>query len=52
MSVYDGVCIHIIPSTGELTLYSTFYCRIVYYGGLVYMNDVGYEGGNLALRVA
>ena len=38
--------------TDELVLYSTVYCRIVYYGGRVYDNDGGYEGGNLASRVA
>ena len=43
---------HIVPSTGQLALYSTVYCSIVYYGGRVYGHDRGYKGGNLALRVA
>ena len=50
--VYNGVCVHIIPSMGKLTLYSTVYCRFVYYGGQVYGNDGGYEGDDLASRIA
>jgi len=46
------VCIYIVPSTGQLTLYSTVYCRVIYYGGQVYGRDRGYEGGNFASRVA
>ena len=33
-------------------LYSIVYCRIVHYGGRVYGHDGGYEGDNLASRVA
>jgi len=43
MSVYNGTCVYIVPSTGELALYSTVYCRIVYYGGRVYGHDEGYD---------
>jgi len=35
MSVYSGIYIYIVPSTGQLALYSTVYCRIVYYEGWV-----------------
>jgi len=31
MTVYNGICVYIIPSTGQLALYSTVYCHIVYY---------------------
>jgi len=32
-SVYNKICVYIIPSTGQLALYYTVYYRIVYYGG-------------------
>jgi len=35
---YDVVCIHIVPSTGEFTLYSTVYCHIFYYEGWEYVH--------------
>jgi len=52
MPVYNGVCIHIVPSTNELALYSTIYYHFVYYGDRVYDHDGGYEGGNLASKAA
>jgi len=41
-----------ISSTGELALYSTVYHCIVYYRGRVHGHEGGYEGGNMASRVA
>jgi len=40
---YNWLCIHIDPSTDELALYSTIYCRFVYHEGRVYGHDGGYE---------
>jgi len=31
--------VYIVPSTGELAIYSTVYCRIVYYKGQIYGHD-------------
>ena len=31
MTVYNGICVYIVTSTGQLALYSTVYCHIVYY---------------------
>ena len=45
MSVYNRVCVYIVPSTGELALYFTVYPYIVYYRGRVRGHDGGYEGG-------
>ena len=44
MSIYNEICVYIVQSTDQLALYSTVYCRIVYYGGRVYGNDRCYEG--------
>jgi len=52
MPVHNGICVYIIPITGQLALYFTVYYRIVYYRGRIYVYDRGYEGGNLASRVA
>ena len=52
MPVYNEICVYIVPSTGELALYFTFYYRIVYYRGRAYGHDEDYEGANLASRVA
>ena len=52
MSVYNWICVYIVSSTGELALYSTVYCHIIYYEGQVYGHDGGYEGGNLDSKVA
>ena len=41
-----------LSQVGQLALYSTIYCRIVYYRGRVSDHDGGYEGCNLASRVA
>jgi len=49
MSVYNGIYVYIIPSTGQQALYSTIYCHIVYYSGWVCGHDEGYKGGNLDL---
>jgi len=49
--VYNRISVYVVPSTNQLVLYSTFYYRIVYYGGRVYGHDGGYEGGNLVSRV-
>ena len=46
------VCLYTVSSTGEFSLYSTFYHCIVYYRGRIYGHDGGYEGDNLASRVA
>ena len=51
MLVHNEICVFIVPSTGQLALYSTVYCRIVYYGGRVYSYDRGYERDNLASRL-
>ena len=48
----NGACLYILTSTGELALYSTVYRHIIYYRGRVYGHDGGYEGGNLASRLA
>ena len=50
-TIYNGICVCIIPSTDQLVLYSTIYYLIVYYGGQVYGHDGGYKGGNSASRV-
>jgi len=50
--VYNRICVYIVSSTAKLALYSIVYYRIVYYEGRVYGHDTGYEGGNLASRVA
>jgi len=50
--VYNGVCIHIGPSIGELVLYFRVYCHFVYYRGRVYDHVGVYEGENLASSVA
>jgi len=50
--VYTGYVLTIVSSIGQLALYSTTYCRIVYYSGQVYDNDKGCERGNLVSRVA
>ena len=52
MHVYKGICVYMGPSIDELALYSTVYHLIEYYGGRVYSHDGGYEGGNLASRIA
>jgi len=33
MAVYNGICVYIVPSTGQLALYSIIYYDIVYYRG-------------------
>jgi len=50
--VYNRVRVYIVPSTSELALYSTVYCHFIYYEGQVYGHNEGYEGDNLASRVA
>jgi len=51
MVVYNGIYVYIVRSKSQLMLYSTVYCRIVYYGGRIYGHDGGYEEGNLTSRV-
>ena len=43
-------CVYIVPSTGQLALYSIVYCRVVYCGGRVYGPDGCYERCNLASK--
>ena len=31
--LHNGICVYIVLSTGQLTLYSSVYCGIAYYGG-------------------
>ena len=52
MPVYNGICVYIVPNTGELELYFTVYRCIVYYRGRVHSYDGGYERGNVVLKVA
>ena len=52
MPVYNGICVYIVLCTGQLALYSAVYCRIIYCGGQVCGYDEGYEGSNLASRIA
>ena len=50
--IHNGICVYLVPSTGQLTLYSIVYCHIIYHRDGVYSHDRGYEGGNLVSRVA
>ena len=52
MSVYNEICVSIVLSTGQLALYSTVHCHIVYYRDRVYGHDKDYEAENLSSRVA
>ena len=52
MLVNNEIYVYIVPSTGKLALYSIVYYHIDYYGDRVYVHDGGYEGGNLASKVA
>ena len=51
-TVYDGVCLHNVPSTGELALNFLVYICFADNKSKVYGHDRGYKGGHLASRVA